>query len=80
MAARHQGIPNLLTRSAYKYQEKGVNDVKKRQAPNTGVNRKEQRERSFSRRCEDPEVLEEDGEFNEDHSNGVGDCREIDPL
>ena len=80
MATCHQGIPNLLTRSAYKYQEKGVNDVKKGQAPNTGVNREEQREGSFSRRCKDSEVLEEDGEFYKSHGNGVGDCREVDPL
>ena len=44
------------------------------------MNREEQGEGSLSRRCEDPEVLEEDGEFYEDHSDGVGDCREVDPL
>ena len=80
MATRHQRVPNLLTRSTYEDQEKGVNDVKKGQAPNTGVNRKEQREGSFSRRCKDSEVLEEDGEFYKGHGNSVGDCREVDPL
>ena len=60
MTGSHQGIRNLLTRVAQENQEQGVDCIEQDQAPDTGVDRNEQRQISLPGRRKDSEVLKKD--------------------
>ena len=80
MAGRHQRVPDFLAWRAYKNQEKGIHEIERDQAPDTGMDCEEQWQVSYSRRRKNSEILEKYRKLHEGYSDRVGDCADVDPL
>ena len=71
MASRHQRVPNLLTWSTYSDLKYGLHEIEYQIAPDAEVDPNIDEHVAFAGWCEDPKVLEQDGELDEEDHKAV---------
>ena len=80
MAGGHEGVPDLLAGSTHRELKHVLDEIKDQVGPDADVDPDVDEHVAFSGRCEDTEVLKQDGEFDEEDHEAVHDGRDIDPL
>lgn len=71
MASRHQWVPNLLAWSTYSDLKYGLREIEYQIAPDAEVDPNIDEHVAFAGGCEDPKVLEQDGELDEEDNKAV---------
>ena len=71
MASRRQRVPNLLTWSTYSDLKYGLHEIEYQIAPDAEVDPNIDEHVAFAGGCEDPKVLEQDGELDEEDHKAV---------
>ena len=76
----HQRVPKFLAGSTYSDVKHGLNEKKDQVAPDAEMNPEIDEHVAFSGGCENPKVLKQDGESDEEDHKAVNDSGDIDPL
>ena len=74
MAGRHQWVPDLFTWAAHDNLKDGIHQIEYKTAPDADVDSNEHEHITFPIGDENPKVLEENGELDEEDHRRVDNC------